>query len=335
MPTPAAQMVPQVAARPEAGEPGDLVDGQVARLEKFAGAVDAAAADPRARRLTGLLAEPAVERARAHVGVPGQPLDGQLLVEMLQRPVAGRGGREWSGAGTCRSMNCAWPPSRHGGTTQYRATALATWAPWSDRMMCRHKSIPAARPAEVSTSPSSTNSTFSSTRTCGCSRRSSSANFQCVVAGRPSSRPAAASTNAPVQIDTSRVPGRIRASAAAHLGRQHAVDAGRRVARAGDDHGVGGRKRLRSGLRARMAKPVVDGDGLRGQRTGHHLVERAAVGVGGGAEQRRRDRGVETDDGRQQQDGDAMHASHFGMFLTTGVIHATGAAGPVGATVIG
>ena len=34
-----------------------------------------------------------------------------------------------------------------------------------------------------------------------------------MVAGRPSSRPAAASTNAPVQIDTSRVPGRIRANA--------------------------------------------------------------------------------------------------------------------------
>jgi hypothetical protein len=80
-------------------------------------------------------------------------------------------------------------------------------------MMCRHTSIPAANPAEVSTSPSSTNSTFSSTSTSGWSRRIASANFQCVVAGRPSSSPAAASTKAPVQIDTSRVPGRISASA--------------------------------------------------------------------------------------------------------------------------
>ena len=84
--------------------------------------------------------------------------------------------------------------------------------------MCRHKSIPAARPADVSTSPSSTKSTFSSTRTSGCSRRRSSANLQWVVAARPSSSPAAASTNAPVQIDTSRVPGRIKASAAATSG---------------------------------------------------------------------------------------------------------------------
>ncbi len=49
-----------------------------------------------------------------------------------------------------------------------------------------------------------------------------------------------------------------------------------------------------------------------------------AVGVGGGGEHRRSDRGVEADHGRQQQDGDAMHESHFGMFLTTGVILATG-----------
>jgi len=37
-----------------------------------------------------------------------------------------------------------------------------------------------------------------------------------VVAGRPSSSPAAASTNAPVQIDTSRAPGRTWASVSAN-----------------------------------------------------------------------------------------------------------------------
>ena len=84
--------------------------------------------------------------------------------------------------------------------------------------MCRHKSIPAASPAEVSTSPSSTNNTFSSNRTAGYSARSASAYRQCVVAGRPSSTPAAARTNAPVQIDTSLAPGRIPASAARTAG---------------------------------------------------------------------------------------------------------------------
>jgi hypothetical protein len=41
-----------------------------------------------------------------------------------------------------------------------------------------------------------------STRTLGYSRRSSGANFQCVVARRPSSNPISASTNAPLQIET-------------------------------------------------------------------------------------------------------------------------------------
>ncbi len=61
--------------------------------------------------------------------------------------------------------------------------------------------MPAATPAEESTSPSSTNSTSGSRRTCGKSRRNESVALQCVVAGRPSRIPAEASTNAPVQID--------------------------------------------------------------------------------------------------------------------------------------
>ena len=48
-PDAAAQVVAQVAARAEAGQPGDLVDGQIARLQQLAGAVDAAAAHPRTR----------------------------------------------------------------------------------------------------------------------------------------------------------------------------------------------------------------------------------------------------------------------------------------------
>ena len=191
--------------------------------------------------------------------------------------------------------------------------------------MCRHRSIPAARPAEVSTSPSSTNSTFSSTSTSGCIRRIASANIQWVVAGRPSSSPAAASTKAPVQIDTRRVPGRIRASAAAACGVEHTVGARGRIPRAGDHDGVGRRQRLRA-----CAGHEVEAGG-RGTGPGvsaarHHVVERAAVGVGGGGEQRRRDGGVEPDDGRQAAGRDAMHAHHFGMFLTNGGIHATGRA---------
>ncbi len=55
-------------------------------------------------------------------------------------------------------MNWAWPPGRPGAATTRRAVALATAAPWSQRTMCRHRSIPADIPAAVSTPSSSTNS---------------------------------------------------------------------------------------------------------------------------------------------------------------------------------
>ena len=57
--------------------------------------------------------------------------------------------------------------------------------------------MPAAVPALVIRLPSSTNSTLRSTLAVGYCRASSSACIQCVVHGRPSSRPAAPATNAP------------------------------------------------------------------------------------------------------------------------------------------
>ena len=61
-----------------------------------------------------------------------------------------------SQAGTGERMNCAWPPSRCGGTTIRRATALAAAAPNSSRHRYRQASSPAAVPALVSTRSSST-----------------------------------------------------------------------------------------------------------------------------------------------------------------------------------
>ncbi len=78
--------------------------------------------------------------------------------------------------------------------------------------------MPAATPAEVRMSPSSTKSTSSSSRTRGKARWNSGACAQCVVARRPSSSPAAASTSEPVQMDTVRVPGRMAARASARAG---------------------------------------------------------------------------------------------------------------------
>ena len=103
-------------------------------------------------------------------------------------------------------MYWACPPTRRFGTTSRLASAFAASAPWSVRTTCRQRSIPAAVPAEVSTSPSSTNSSRGSTWTRGYRFARVGAYIQCVVAGRPSSSPAAASTNAPVQSPMMRAP---------------------------------------------------------------------------------------------------------------------------------
>ena len=64
--------------------------------------------------------------------------------------------------------------------------------------------MPAVIPAEVHTSPSRTKMASGSTVIVGKRSASSSQLFQCVVARLPSSRPAAASTNAPLHTDAVR-----------------------------------------------------------------------------------------------------------------------------------
>ena len=66
--------------------------------------------------------------------------------------------------------------------------------------------MPVVMPADVRMSPSSTNRRLGSTSTKGWRRCNSSVHSQWVVAGRPSSNPAAATANAPVQIETRRAP---------------------------------------------------------------------------------------------------------------------------------
>ncbi len=71
------------------------------------------------------------------------------------------------GSGMLRGTYCACPPLRYGALTSRRATWLDSATPWSCRTMCRHRSMPLAAPALVSTDPASTNSTSSSTSTPG------------------------------------------------------------------------------------------------------------------------------------------------------------------------
>ncbi len=65
--------------------------------------------------------------------------------------------------------------------------------------------MPAVAPAEVNTLPSRTKIRSGSTRTFGWRRASVSHTAQCVVARRPSNRPAEARTSAPLHTEQTRL----------------------------------------------------------------------------------------------------------------------------------
>src|ERR1700680_2252549 len=70
--------------------------------------------------------------------------------------------------------------------------------------MASARSMPAVAPAEVHTGPSTMKMRSSSIFSFGKRACNSRAWYQCVVARRPSSRPASARTNAPVQVAATR-----------------------------------------------------------------------------------------------------------------------------------
>ena len=129
------QVLPQRRARTEARLRRDAVDRQVGLLQQLPRPVDALPGQPLHRRQAGLLAEAPRERPYAHGLLLRQLPQRQRPVQMPQRPSAGgAGGGAPPPPRTGRRMNCAWPPSRCGGTTVARATSLATAAPWSRRI---------------------------------------------------------------------------------------------------------------------------------------------------------------------------------------------------------
>jgi hypothetical protein len=82
---------PQRGGGTEPGLLGDLVDGEVRRLEQVLGVAHPLLDQPGARRLAGLLAEAAGEGAQAHAGVTSQRWD--VRRQVLDRPGArSRGG---------------------------------------------------------------------------------------------------------------------------------------------------------------------------------------------------------------------------------------------------
>ncbi|GAB3779080.1 hypothetical protein GCM10028797_00540 [Dyella agri] len=108
-------------------------------------------------KLRRLIAARAASESRLCVASRWRVAQSSVFVSGVSRAAASTG---------C-SMYCAWLPWRCGGTTRVRATRFAASAPRRWRSTCRQQSMPAAVPAEVSTSPSSTYNTPGSTRTRG------------------------------------------------------------------------------------------------------------------------------------------------------------------------
>ena len=230
------------------------------------GPLDARLGEPRPG-LAGLLAEPAGERAHAHGGVLGQVGELERLVEAGQRPRARRaGGRV--GRRRAPAARCTAPARRRAAAARRvrRATPLATAVPWSRRTRCRHRSMPAALPAEVSTSPSSMKSTSASTvtsgRAAGSARRGPSAWWRGgrrAVRRRRARRRRCRWTRAGCRTAVAGERGEVGRCSTPSLDRDRSVDAG-------DDDGVGGGAgslgsgRERPGSRAACATgPAVDG----------------------------------------------------------------------------
>jgi hypothetical protein len=129
---------------------------------------------------------------------------GHPRLELAQRSRAALWAASWA-------LNCAWPPGRLTNSTSQRATSSATRGPRSSSTSASARSMPAVTPADVRTGPSTTKIGSRSTATAGWRRCRSSQYCQWVVARRPSSSPALASTYAPVQTDATR---RARAASA-------------------------------------------------------------------------------------------------------------------------
>ncbi len=108
-------------------------------------------------------------------------------------------------AGTwARRLNCDWPPGRCRNTTSQRAIRRAMSWPWSSATSASDRSIPAVTPADVVIRPCRTKIASGTTSTSGCSSASRRQYAQCVVARPPASRPASASTTAPVHTPATR-----------------------------------------------------------------------------------------------------------------------------------
>ncbi len=295
------EVLAQVRGGAEAAAVGDLVDRRVGGLERGAGGVDALGEQPAQDRDAGLGAEAAGERALGDVGVGGEGADRQRLVQALERPRAGGGeraaarargpaarrtapGRPRGGAGRRSGARSCWPARRRG-----RGAGCAGRGPGRRR-----------RPRSSARRPRRCRGRRARRRRAGSRAARSAASRQWVVARRPSSTPAAASANAPVQIETIRAPRAWAARSASSTGAPG-------TRRCGSKPGTSTVSALASASGPAWATIVEPG--ARPHRAGGRRADVTnAYGVCVvGPEHLRRDREVERDDRVQREDGDAMH----------------------------
>ena len=206
VPTRRGERAPGRLGGAEAGRARDLVDGEVGRLQQAARDLDAHPLDVRrgraARPRRGTPARSGAgssRRAPASRSTLWSP-SGCSAIQCWRSRI---GSRSASCAPSC-ALNCDCPPGRCTNSTSWRAVISATSRPRSSSTSASARSIPAVTPADVHTLPSRTKIGSGSTVTLGYRRAKSSHHAQCVVARRPSSSPAAASTNAPVHTDVTR-----------------------------------------------------------------------------------------------------------------------------------
>src|SRR6478736_2893317 len=83
----AREVLAQHRRRPEAALVRDAVEAEIGLLEEALGVDDALPGEPGGRRRTEVGLEAAGERARRHVGLGGELVDGELETDVLEHPV--------------------------------------------------------------------------------------------------------------------------------------------------------------------------------------------------------------------------------------------------------
>src|ERR1039457_4471156 len=202
----------------EAGFMGDVVDGKVAGLEQASGVVDAALDDPLVGAHADLGAESTGEGPKAHRGMGCEVFQCERLPEVAECPFASRSRRRgrlaWQRLLDELGLAAVAPGSDDAAASGRVSDLGAVVA--ANQVRAQVDSCGAARGGEHAPCVDEQHVRLESDLRD--SRAKSSPSTQWLVAGSPSSSPAAASTKAEVHMLTRRASSRTRARAAATSG---------------------------------------------------------------------------------------------------------------------